>query len=560
MALLTDAQELHALFDQKSNNVDINKYNKVEWTRITDVGSTPQVVVFDNQGVMNLNTTLHDAYLELVLNVARDGTTVPPTQSYVGMTCSLAGTTATFSHPIATADMTNSTLIIGSFNAGAITAPAGLTCTVANTGTQAATTFTIVPLATTAYNSAGNGINATRQFGCRVSTAELVNGIQFSLASGQTILNEEHSLPLINTFRKLTRYNRLGLEQKAVEIQYAPDEFPNKYTLNTAPTPLRDIQAIIVPNSIVTSVEDYNPGFVKRCAYRKIHTQPDSNTGTGTVQVTFFIPLSELHDFFAQVKNPWTNVRWQLRFSLSQPMNTTSIFYPFIAPLLDLPSGVTFTPGTAKLHIKSVTMEKEDTDRFVSALTSGLTKHIAFAETQYIKVQSNYGGAGDTFMVTNSITGVERVIIFAVPAGHLLSGVAPFLPTVELPKCEIKINNTQEKFFLPNNNAYVSGNAVVGRRERYDVLKEQLYGGGNSDIESSPINYFSYMQGGQFYYVFDFSRRGLRPDAMTAVQIQVEIAGANSTIGKDIYALIERKTFVDLSVDTNNVTVIKRYQ
>jgi hypothetical protein len=90
--------------------------------------------------------------------------------------------------------------------------------------------YVSVPLVcrrTTNLAPAYNYNHLTKNVSLKVSAAEIFNGINLQLANNQTVLNDEHGLPLINTYRKSNRFNRNGLAQKAIEFQYAPDNFPN---------------------------------------------------------------------------------------------------------------------------------------------------------------------------------------------------------------------------------------------------------------------------------------------------------------------------------------------
>lgn len=578
MSLLIDAAERKALFKDKSNYFNIPCYNKEEYTSIQDYGSTNSVLAFDNQTVMSLLTTLHDAFLAVPITFSRS--TSPAWDSNTPNTLDMC---------------------------------------------------------------------------CKVSAAELFEQIQFTLAGGATIHQEQQSLPLINTFRKLMRYNNNGLVQKAEEFQYHHNEFPNLlsgkvavdvsnltqtnlYKQTIAPTTVTSITSNVVtvsgitlssaylntpviftphptdvqaaslptelipgqiyyiqsvpssttftlsnsPNGAVITTSGaiagvvrvasialpnplYNEGLVKKIELRKMHTNinglinnaaniPSPASDTNSFTVTFYVPLAEIHEVFAQWITPYTNIRWQLKLTFANAfsgLNTSGIFNPFIFPAGLEPDSVVPVLGKCQLYVKNIVLNKNDATMYDQMIKQGISKQIFFTETMYIKIPNLQNNSGTNSLPGNliipSISHVQRVILFGVPAGLLVSRNKPFIPSIELTNCTLRINNIKERTF-----------DAVTRRDFWQIFKEHIHGSGDSDVANSLVNWQTYNQGHCFWYVFDFERTGIRPEPHIPIQLSVDITRAE-TSAADFYCLIEQQTYIDLDYSTQKVSVEKKY-
>lgn len=621
---MQDAKELASLFERDSNERKLEVFNDRIYTAINDINSTTTMVMFDNQSTMNGLYSVDDAYIEIPIGFATDGTASSPGDLFTNydiLEMALRNSTTdlisgiqlqlsdgqTLLQELDAPSLINPIRKLLDYNdlglggraaeiqyapddypnlAGSCSSGGNIgvnTLSVAGAtgrlgwGTNPAVFQGSIPYERPNMGSVNCSAIATTGAGvactCTVaSTAGMYVGMPFyfvcdvnntgTLASG-SITWPIFGTPAFTTAAQTTYY--VAAITSSTNINYT-----NTLALALAGTSsVHCTTALVIGTGCLLQLVPvnqanpvWNKGFAKRIQFRRNFTVATSTTAA---TINAIIYLKDLHDIFRQWTFPITNVRFQLRLTLAYPMNSNGIVNAIQMSGNTYSTGTTlavsqtpsatnffFTPGNARLYMKQITLTPEQNVKLQKRLDQkeGFKKHLVYAETQYTKLATALAVAtATTYTITNSITGVKRLIIFGVSnsASYNLLSWTSSPKCVQFSQCQILVNNVPlEKYLLDN------------ERKLFQSLKEQTHNAGESNHSDSLINFQKYCRGADFIYVFDFQRLGVRPNENVPIQLQVTLKTINSPTS-DIYALMEREAHIDLMVDTNSARIVKDY-
>jgi hypothetical protein len=617
---MQDSKELASLFDRDTNERTLNVYNDRQYTYIVDTNSSNNMLFFDNQSLMNGLYSVEDAFITLPLQIE-----IPTKANYNNGVALSVADSLNFALKQGTAgliagvqmQLADGQTIIQELDAcphiNAIRRKfefneLGLKSRATETQ-YAPDTFPYLPGASINSYGLGNSgsidgsqklIRLPTNGGKQLSTKPFLGGRYKVTACAANVVTIGGNLGVTRDWYvgmpisfEVIGTGAIGTATVYTGYYINTITGDGTFTISAAPgtgtTQVITCATFTDPNIVFAVVPVhanpyYNEGFHRRIQMRKAFTKdaiattmvtPADAANNIVFILNAIIPLRDIHDIFKQWTFPTTNVRWQMRLSLAYPMNTSSAYNPFqhdgsIAEADEQKITVSYAKGNARLYMKQITLTPEQNTKLNSLLTTkeGFAKHLVYAETQAYPL--NQSGPWNTasqgsWTITNSITGVKRMIIYALPLADasnsqdgftvgrasrtgLQSWSIPANPTILLKQCELKVNNVPLEKYRNET-----------ERELFQSLKEQTHNAGESNTNNSLISYRTVLQGNSYYYVFDFQRLGIRPSENVPIQLQVTATAVDSTVNANIFAVIEREAHVDLYVDTNSARVVKDY-
>ncbi len=579
---MQDTRELEALFARDSNEMKIPVYNDRQFTYISDSKNNADSIFFDNQATMNGVYSMSDAFIVLPITItfptyAANGVNFPSNDR---INLALKTSTAELISGIYFS-LSDGQTILQEVNAPCLVNPFRKLLEFNSLGLNGrapeiqyqpdsfpnlpgselnnSTAFFNQALNRLSYDGTGqNSVQRNVSFSCAITCT--IAGNQISIPGLQVLFRnplETGNVFLVTT----TGGGNLFAGTLYYVAQVINDTtFTASATIGGAIIPITvgdnagRINFLPQPNTL------FNEGFSKRIQYRKKFSKVSTNGTALTIAYTPIIYLKDIHDIFRQWDFPYTNIRWQMTLNLSYPIATTGEYNAFMhdgtLPNNNTDMLITYNRDQkARLYMKQITLASDQITELQKRLEvkDGFTKHLVFAESSLNKFNAPAASNGlstpQTYTVSNSITGVKRVVIGVYAEGATRSFLTGLNPTIPLNTCEMKINNVPlEKY----------RNTLD--RELYQTLKEQTHKAGESNTDASVINYHTYTQGLHTYYVFDFQRLGIRPNENVPIQIQITLQAVSGIgIGCDVLVFVEREAHVMLYVDKNSARIKKDY-
>ena len=418
------------------------------------------------------------------------------------------------------------------------------------------------------------------------SVVDMIYSVQVQAASGSVIVNDVN-LPLINYVRMLINLDYDQWGQMCPELHITKDTVSVKTSSSGG--------AFDIANP-VPAANLLNDGFLERVKCLK---QGATYTAGTTVPEVFFatvinIPLRYIHPFFAACDFPLINQRFQLQFGLStgdspivRPLVgsgaltagtiglvsgaaglTASFTYP-ASTTTGVVQAVTLTPsqaavaaagactvtvanatipGTnvqinqARLYIKSVKFSPEVNVLLSQKLSSGFVRKIDFYQSDVYMGQgaaeTGVTAAGPyTKLVSPSTVRPTRVFLVGMPNGAATDSTSLSTFIAQFSNCNVLINN--QRYYNQD---------LITPREQFEILKDQMNGGGL-------ITYKDFLS---HYRIicFDLSRMGDKmQNENEAVSIQVQATRVD-TVSSDYCWMVERLSRVSFHMSSQDSRVV----
>ena len=381
---------------------------------------------------------------------------------------------------------------------------------------------------------AATGATATSEISLKEGVASIFSNVQVSIAGGTSIVNQQN-VNLLNG-KKLLLKDYTWAKNIGPELCYDRDTGPAETAVYAT-----------AQQTTTSTNAAFNQGLLNRVNYIIANSLTAKAFVGGILVQTFrvYVPLSIIHDWFAQMNYPISGVSFQIDLFLAHAISPWQIFQiTDTAVNTNVTAINTTVVSTPYLYYKGVTLNDDDATKYQHAISHGLTKTVNF-----ISQQVNYSFVGRT-ETSISMTPFQNIVrplrlwCFAYYANELRSVNNTFSPSVQLDYFNV----------LANNKSIFQVQPIMGQRRLYDQLRNTIYDY-TDDMAVANLTFADFLSNYKMY-VFDLSRVKYNTSNLnTPVQIDVVASRLTATPIDFIY-IIEYEDTAILHLSDGNGTMV----
>lgn len=469
-----------------------------------------------------------------------------------------------------------------------------------------------IPLSVSSANA--TPFNGHENIAFKTSVLSLINSIQITTASGQTIVNDNQYIQYINNLRLLletafdaqfTNMNDLqlwkdtslppftaaGAGATVGQIGWnsgSPSVGTNETIATSDPQQFTYNAAAGAPppgSSVANINPAYNEGFAKRVQFFKAN----ASFAAGVYSMIVTIPLKYIHPFFAALSFPVINTRFQ--FTFNTPVRFVSAT-PGI-PASDMPLmvdpvtlatnagykvgiGASTLPGSilsgsTRIYYRRVAFSPEVNEKVKNMLQRGYSKTLEFSVLDAYPTLIN---AGAPLPNPNALTSINQLIssstvaplrLWFIPLASTSTNISgagdnisqntsftqPFIARGYATNLNVLVNSVP---YYPND--------LLIDREAWQVIEEQTIANGSKDSVGALIGFQDFIGNYRFYCV-DLTRykeRLINPSESVNLIFKAQYyngdAAATASQSTTPLFLVERNQVVKFSFSSGETRVL----
>lgn len=308
----------------------------------------------------------------------------------------------------------------------------------------------------------------------KLSTLSMINGIDISLNNGGTgIVSELKNISIINNIRLLVQHNLDWAHNHAAQFCFAK---------NTD---------VIIPNDGFNQRQKYLYNM-SRCTYYNLPTVAAGASTTGYIsrlECVVTIPLSMIHNFFANCDWPSRGIDWNINFHLCKEFNPNQQYYGF--DVVNIPAAqLNWVPGSANvadvnytsssLKYKAITFQPHFGEEVAAGMLNGslARRTVKFASAQVYDDKVNHAGDLSSYQIANGIVRPIRMWVLGYYPDTIKTQAYPTNTNLLLKSLNVQIN-TVNRFSQGLNTPY----------DLYDQVKDQMAELATSSDKGSLLNF-----------------------------------------------------------------------